>query len=183
MCWGHPKGGNLPFETSVVAVTSLATLNEQDLKFLESAGRPRRLAPGEFAYKEGVRNDTLQVVMAGDLDAYVVGKQVANIRPGALLGELGFLSGQPAAATVRARTPATVLVVSGDDVRKQMRGSSEFAARFNQVMGSFAAARVRERLGADCYPPPSDEQQQRFKAVIDRLRAVPASQVQHPPGR
>jgi len=75
-----------------------------------------RLAPGETLFSEGDSGDDCYIVMAGDVDVI---KALATetillerCRPGAILGEMALIDNSPRAASVRARTAATLLRIT-----------------------------------------------------------------------
>ena len=75
-----------------------------------------RLAPGEVLFHEGDPGDECFIVVAGDVDVI---KELTNetillerCRPGAIIGEMALIDNSPRAASVRARTAATLLRIT-----------------------------------------------------------------------
>ncbi len=75
-----------------------------------------RLAPREMLFSEGDVGAECFIVMAGDVDVI---KQVGSetmllerCRPGAIIGEMALIDNSPRAASVRARTSATLLRIT-----------------------------------------------------------------------
>ncbi|MBA3470508.1 MAG: SpoIIE family protein phosphatase [Herpetosiphonaceae bacterium] len=75
-----------------------------------------RLAPREMLFREGDVGAECFIVMAGDVDVI---KQVGSetmllerCRPGAIIGEMALIDNSPRAASVRARTSATLLRIT-----------------------------------------------------------------------
>lgn len=75
-----------------------------------------RLAPREILFSEGEVGADCFIVMAGDVDVI---KQVGSetlllerCRPGAIIGEMALIDNSPRAASVRARTSATLLRIT-----------------------------------------------------------------------
>jgi CRP/FNR family cyclic AMP-dependent transcriptional regulator len=72
----------------------------------------RLLAAGELLIEEGLRPNQLFVLESGAVTIERDGTPFARIdSPGAVFGELSFVLGQPATATVRAAADVTVRVV------------------------------------------------------------------------
>lgn len=68
----------------------------------------RRLRAGELLTEQGATGDELFVLLDGVLRAEVDGRPVADIGPGAMLGERAALEGNRRTATLRAVTRCTV---------------------------------------------------------------------------
>ena len=88
-------------------------------EFLER-GERRSFSPGEIVIAEGDATGAVFVVESGDAVAVVVDRdglehQVGHIGPGMTAGEMSVVTGEPAAATVRAATELTVLELRGRD--------------------------------------------------------------------
>jgi CRP/FNR family cyclic AMP-dependent transcriptional regulator len=72
----------------------------------------RLLAAGELLIEEGLRPNQLFVLESGAVTIERDGTPFARIdSPGAVFGELSFVLGQPATATVRAAADVTVRVI------------------------------------------------------------------------
>jgi CRP-like cAMP-binding protein len=66
---------------------------------------------------------------------------ISELGPGALLGEVSYLDGSPASASVVARTPVTVLVLEGiDDL---LSSDPDFAGGFYRSLAVLLAQRLR----------------------------------------
>lgn len=91
---------------------------------MEGASRPdaRRLAAGAVLTRQGEAGTEVFLVLDGVLDVDVAGDLVAEVGPGAVIGERAVLEGGTRTATVTARTDARVVRVPGaalDQVRLQ----------------------------------------------------------------
>jgi hypothetical protein len=71
----------------------------------------RKLKEGETLTEQGAEGNELYLLLDGIVEVEVDGEPVAEIGPGALLGERALLEGGTRTATVRAKTPARVAVV------------------------------------------------------------------------
>jgi predicted acylesterase/phospholipase RssA/CRP-like cAMP-binding protein len=137
--------------TDLSEVPLLAALPERARLLLEAATRVRPVAAGEWLLREGDPPGSAYVVRSGRLEVEVGGRVVRELGPGAVLGELALLTGEPRSAGVRARRDSSVLEVPRDAF-DEMLGSDPVATRV--VLGQ-----VAERLrtagggGAEVGPP------------------------------
>src|ERR671935_782799 len=81
-----------------------------------AAPERKRLDAGETLVEQGARGDELYLLLDGVFAVEIDGEQVAEVGPGALVGERALLEGGTRKATLRAATPARVAVVPGDAV-------------------------------------------------------------------
>ena len=101
---------------------------------LRSGGRETLLAAREWLFRAGEPSDRLFLVLSGRLQALADdGHVLREVGPGAALGELGLLTGQPRSASVRALRDSRLLEID--------------AARFTHLVeadGGFALSVARE---------------------------------------
>ena len=76
----------------------------------------RNLEQGDALMKQGDPGDELYLLLDGVVDVEVDGDVVAEIGPGALLGERALLEGGKRTATIWAKTPIRVVVVPTDAI-------------------------------------------------------------------
>jgi len=76
----------------------------------------RRLAVGETLCEQGDPGHELYLLLDGVLEVLVDGAQVAEVAPGAVLGERALLEGGKRTSTLRAVTPCRVAVAPEDKV-------------------------------------------------------------------
>jgi hypothetical protein len=74
----------------------------------------RKLDPGELLVEQGEKSDDLYLLLDGVLNVEVDGDEVAEIGPGAVLGERAVLEGGKRTATLRARTRCRLGVVPAE---------------------------------------------------------------------
>ena len=74
----------------------------------------RTLDPGETLVEQGAPGDELYLVLDGVLAVEIDGEEVAEIGPGAVVGEKALLEGGARTATLRAQTRCRVGVIPGD---------------------------------------------------------------------
>jgi hypothetical protein len=108
---------------SPALITAVETAVERELSDYVSRGpfRPEhlRLQPGETLVEQGEIGEDVFLLLDGILAVEVNGEVLAEIGPGAILGERARLEGGRRAATLRAVTPCRVAVVPGDRLTKE----------------------------------------------------------------
>jgi hypothetical protein len=113
-------GGHTPWgdEDSKAFVTEAESALERELSRELMQGRAirkrRKLEPDETLVEQGEAGDELYLLLDGVLVAEVDGEEVAEIGPGAILGERAALEGGRRAATLRARTRCRAGVIPAD---------------------------------------------------------------------
>jgi hypothetical protein len=110
----QPSHSNTPWgaEDSPVVVTAAETALERELSRLLMGATPtiRRLPAGEVLTRQGSPGDALFLLLDGVLAVDVDGRVLAEIGPGAVLGERALLEGGTRTATLTAVTPVRVAV-------------------------------------------------------------------------
>ncbi len=111
---GTPWGGY----NSPALVTKVERALERELSRLIMRGKPRfrRLAPGKTLVRQGDPGVELFLLLDGVLTVAVDGRAVAEVGPGAVLGERALLESGRRTATLTAATPCRVAAVSLDQV-------------------------------------------------------------------
>jgi hypothetical protein len=97
-----------------------------------------RLDAGQVLVRQGAPGDELFLLLDGLLSVEVDGTAVAEVAPGAVLGELALLRGGRRQATLRATTPGRVARVRGDQIDRVSleRLTQDREATSNQPHGS-----------------------------------------------
>jgi CRP-like cAMP-binding protein len=107
-------------EESPAFVTEVETALERELSkaLMKSSAKPeiRKIAEGGTLVKQGDAGDEMFLLLDGVLSVEVDEEPLADVGPGAILGERALLEGGTRTSTLRAVTPAKVAVVSGADV-------------------------------------------------------------------
>lgn len=103
-----------------VRTSSVETELERRLSVQIMSGRRtvERLRPGQSLFRQGDAGDHLALLLDGVVEVVRDGVQLAEIGPGAVLGERGLLEGART-ATVLAVTDVTVAVVQGAALRRE----------------------------------------------------------------
>jgi Cyclic nucleotide-binding domain len=120
-------GGNTPWggEESEAFVTAAESALERQLSLelmqSESIPERRKLQPDETLVEQGEPGEELYLLLDGVLVAEVDGEEVAEIGPGAVLGERAALEGGIRQATLRARTRSRVGVIPCELISREAR--------------------------------------------------------------
>lgn len=97
---------------------------------LIAGARQRKLVPGDILIRQGARNDSMFLVLRGELGVHldsIEADPVAVIGPGETVGELSLLDGSEASAFVVARTVCRLLEVEEADFWQLTNVSHAFA--------------------------------------------------------
>lgn len=107
-------------EDSPAFVTEVETALERELSqtIMRGGEKPnmRKLKTGEALVEQGDAGEELFLLLDGVLSVEVDGNGLAEVGPGAILGERALLEGGKRTATLRALTPARVAVASADQI-------------------------------------------------------------------
>lgn len=107
-------------EDSPAIVTEVETALERELSktIMRGGAKPkiRQVAAGQALVQQGESGDELFLLLDGVLSVEVDGKALAEIGPGAILGERALLEGGRRTATLLAVTPCRVAVATADQV-------------------------------------------------------------------
>jgi hypothetical protein len=114
-------------EESDAFVTAAESALEREISRELLAGKKiperRTLEPDETLVEQGAPGDELYLVLDGVLAVEIDGEEVAEIGPGAIVGEKALLEGGTRTATLSARTRCRIAVIPGDLVdRKELEG-------------------------------------------------------------
>ncbi len=100
----------------------LNALSDEEVVQLAEAGRERRLAPGEFLFRQGDRASAFHVVLDGQLETTreVAGEQVLMMShgPGGFLGAMALLTDTPYRGTTQSVGETVVFELDGEELRR-----------------------------------------------------------------
>jgi len=117
-------GAHTPWgdEESEVLVTNVESALERELSGRIMRGRKRptilRVSEGDVITDQGSPGGDLYLLLNGVLVVEVDRKVVAEVGPGAVLGERAVLEGGTRTSTLRAFTKATIAVVHADEIER-----------------------------------------------------------------
>ena len=154
----------------LAAVEIFASLEERELREVAQLAVPRGYERGEMIFREGDSGDTCYVIRSGSVsvmrqhqDGRVIA--LAELRAGAMFGELAMFAGEKRSATVEALEPTSAVALLAGDLRRLLRSHPEIAVK---MLAAFAERlrRVNERL-----------LQQSFQTVPGRVASALLGQV------
>ncbi|HVH65232.1 MAG TPA: cyclic nucleotide-binding domain-containing protein [Candidatus Acidoferrum sp.] len=107
-------------EDSPAFVTEVESAVERELshQIMRGGAKPqfRKLGAGQTLVEQGQPGNELFLLLDGVLSVDVDGKALAEVGPGAILGERALLEGGNRTATLKALTPVRVAVATADQV-------------------------------------------------------------------
>jgi CRP-like cAMP-binding protein len=120
--------------------------SRQALECLAAAMEERAVPAGAVVVAEGEEADAFYLVRSGILAVLSAGERggpparVNTLGPGDYFGEVAILRDSPRIATVKAKTPTTLLAMDRDSLRSLVAGSLGTTEEFDRV--------IRERMTA-----------------------------------
>jgi CRP/FNR family cyclic AMP-dependent transcriptional regulator len=152
-------------------VSLFGALSESELAELVQVAVPRRWLAGEAVFREGDPGDTCYVIRSGSVRVtrrHTDGRQIAlaELREGAIFGELAMFGGEERSATVEATEPTEAVAILAGDLRRTMVAHPDIAV----AMLAGLADRIRaanERLA-----------RQTFQTVEGRVASALLAQVE-----
>lgn len=98
---------------------------------------------GEVLFEQGDATGSLLCIVVGELVAEVgEGRAVASFAPGALVGEIGFLTGSPRTATVRALAGGRAIAIDRAGMVQLRRDHPDIAAILTETLAQIVAQRL-----------------------------------------
>jgi hypothetical protein len=138
--WRHSFGKHTPWgdQDSPALVTAVETALERELAghIMRGGGKSsiRKLKEGALLTEQGATGDDVFLLLNGVLNVEVDGEPIAEVGPGAILGERAALEGGVRTSTLRALTKATVAVVKADQLAEDQL--SELSAGHRREAGA-----------------------------------------------
>lgn len=101
-------------------------LDQDDLGVVEQRLISLEFEPGDLLFKEGASGRYVCFIVKGELEVVKqahAGEDViiAELSPGHSVGEMSIIDGLTCSATVRAKTPATVMALTKEDFERIMQ--------------------------------------------------------------
>jgi hypothetical protein len=118
-------------------------LTPREFARLLTIGRWEEAPQGTELVAEGVRLDRVLVMHTGAGDVVLGGARVAQVRPGQLIGEMGFLTDAKTSAKVVAAEPTRCLALPTDALRALFKKHPDLRASMQVVIGNDLVAKLR----------------------------------------
>jgi len=132
------------------ALRLLAELNDSDIDWILEHGTEQQVIANTLIIQEGQLPEAIFIVLDGllgvEVDA-ISHQLIAKLGPGELLGEMSFLEGLPASATVRAVENSLILTLPRQTLKTKLESDIGFAARFYRASAIVTSRRLRESIG------------------------------------
>ncbi len=125
------------------------SLRDEDLTWLFHVGVERVIEPGATLVREGHGTDSIFVVIRGQFSVRVASleaEHLAKLGAGDLIGEISFLEGSPASATIVAEQESVVVAVGRRELEERIIKDTAFAARLYRAFALVAERRLRNRV-------------------------------------
>ena len=121
-------------------VPLFARCSKRELEFLAGEMDEARVGAGENLLTEGALGQGFYVVLEGEVEVTKGGKHRRDLGSGQFFGEISMVDRGPATATVTAKTPLRVLVLSHRQFADAIRANHELSLVVMESM----ATRLRE---------------------------------------
>lgn len=129
-------------------VPLLEALTEIELEVLAGVMSPKMFKGDDVICKEKAEADSFFVIADGQVAIVkdIAGGEeqvLAELGPGALIGEMSLIDGKPRSATIRSIGGCTLLEVKKDEFESLFRANSPFALRFTERIAIDLSMRLR----------------------------------------
>ena len=131
----------------------LADASDEEWATLLAHTRNRRFSPGDAILTAGASDQSLYLVLEGQLDVLAERgrrgyRRLASVGAGSVIGELSFFDGGGRSALVRAVTPAVLAEMSRSEFDALAAASPDLARRLLFDLGRILAQRLRAVQGS-----------------------------------
>jgi len=133
----------LPQEEKSVLRRVLTGLDDVQISRLLDASQWRELSAGAHLMRESQEVNELYFLFSGRFGVDVGGKTVAHLESGSFAGEVAFLTGHPATASVIVEQPSRVLAISRARLIKLCKSDNQVAGVIHQLLGRDLANKLR----------------------------------------
>jgi CRP-like cAMP-binding protein len=120
----------------------ISDLDDEHLAQLVEFGEAFELEPGAVLTSEGEPVEAFYLLSAGQAVVEVGGRRVGQVRAGEFVGEVSFLTGTVASATVRAAAPLSVIALDSERLKAAGREDPAIAAAIYHVIGNALARKL-----------------------------------------
>lgn len=122
----------------------LGQLQDPDVEWMARTGIKRAFADGDTIIEEGVRGDSLFILLEGNLriEDSKIGT-IATLGTGEIVGEMSFVDDAPPSASVIADGDCSILELSHAALEARMDEDPAFGKRLYKALCFFLADRLR----------------------------------------
>jgi CRP-like cAMP-binding protein len=115
-------------------VPLFAESTDSELEFLATHTEEMRVEAGRTLIRQGTPSDTFYLLLDGEATVEVDGKARPALGPGRFFGEISLLDRGPATATVVAKTPVRLMVMSHAQFRDAIQNNDQLLSRVLSVV-------------------------------------------------
>jgi len=133
----------LPEADKEVLRSALSGLDDSQIARLLLAGEFCEIAPGTTLAEEHEPLDRLFFLCAGRVRVTIAGREVSHLESGSFVGEVAFLTEQPATETVIADAAVRALVFKKDVLNLFFRNEALVAGLIYQLLGRELARKIK----------------------------------------
>lgn len=124
-------------------------LKDDEYQSLLQTAERKTFKPGTLLIRQGQQQTSLHILVTGnakvvrDHEGFMV--DISQHGPGEIFGDMSFIEGQPASASVEACDPEVLaIVISHDNIQKFIQADPTFTGRFYQSLAAILSRRLRE---------------------------------------
>src|SRR5687768_4813680 len=127
-------------------------LTDSDLTELISRLKERQYLADELIIGDGEVPGAVYFVVNGLVSVYFEGaagqrRELAQLGAGEIVGDVSWLEGRPASASVRARESSLLAAITAAELDQMLASDAGFASRFHRGLAVLNASRVRRLTG------------------------------------
>lgn len=134
-------------------------LIDRDIDWIIEFGHKERFSPGQVLIEQGKSLDAIYILLKGNIGIYIniindhekISKEVARSASGEILGEMSFITGANASATVKIIETSEVLVLPCKFLSAKLQKDLGFSSRFYRAIAIVLLDRLKDRLKQSGY--------------------------------
>jgi small-conductance mechanosensitive channel/CRP-like cAMP-binding protein len=159
--------------TALRRIDFLRELGDDELEILAPSLHHAAFGRGEIVCRESDAGDTLYLVQDGTVEVVARGAageevHIADLSAPAFFGEMSLLTGEPRAATVRAKTDADLLVVEREGFERLFQSRPSVAEAVSRTL---ATRKVELREIRD-HSQPAESADTRSRRLLLKMQAI-----------
>lgn len=159
-------------DKSLRCVEFLGVLPDESHRALAAAAEVRFFAPGEVIVTQGEKSSEMFIIDRGDVGVELHHQKramsVARLGPGKFFGEMGLMTGEPRAATVRALTECELLVVGHEAFQETIASVPGVIEKMSDLL---AARQAELEAVASERRPSIEPMQDRSLRLISQIKS------------
>jgi CRP-like cAMP-binding protein len=124
-------------------------LQDAEYKSLLQTAESKSFKPGALLIRQGEEQTSIYILVKGsakvvrDHDGFMV--DISQRGPGEIFGDMSFIEGQPASASVEACDPEVqAIVITHANIKKFIQDDPTFAGRFYESLAAILSRRLRD---------------------------------------